>query len=369
MTWYRAYKLEKSGDEYVLHIYLNKNSEEFSKEFFANIKENVSQLDEKIKKLVEKNFKDIKINTVKLLIGSMVIASIPLAASAVAAAKTKVHAAPSASVSQQASMNAYGTVTASKLNVRTGPSTGYPVMHYLWKGNRVRLIGSSGSWYQIQLSDGRRGWVSKNYMTDIIPGADQTLDTYGVVTASKLNVRFGPSTDYAIIHLLWNGNRVKVTGKTGSWYQIRLTDGRTGWVSGAYLQVGEASTQEKINIVISTAKSLLGTPYLWGGTSPEAGGLDCSGFTQYVFNKAGYQLNRITRDQAKQGSYVAYNNLRPGDLVFSGINGDGYINHVGIYLGNGKMIHSPRTGDVVKITDMTTSYWTSRFVTARRIIQ
>jgi len=372
MSWYRAYRLVKSDTaegEYVLLIYLNKDSEEFAGEFFSNLKKNVVKLDDKIKKLVKRKFKGIKISSVKLLMGSMIIASIPIAASAISSGANPVYAAPAADVYQQAVINAWGTVTASKLNVRTGPSTAYPVMHHLWKGNRVRIIGENSGWYQIQLSDGRIGWVSKEYMAHITPAAEQALDTYGLVTASSLNVRTGPSTAYSIMHLLWKGNRVKIIGKTGNWYLIRLSDGRTGWVSGSYIVLEGESAQEKINTLIATAKSFLGTPYVWGGSSPADGGFDCSGFTQYVFGKVGYQLNRVTVDQAKQGTAVAYNNMKPGDLVFSAINGDGVINHVGIYLGEGKMIHSPRTGDVVKITDITTSYWTSRFVTARRIIQ
>ncbi|MDP4091539.1 MAG: C40 family peptidase, partial [Bacillota bacterium] len=109
-------------------------------------------------------------------------------------------------------------------------------------------------------------------------------------------------------------------------------------------------------------------PYLWGGTSPQEGGFDCSGFTQYVYGRAGYTLNRVSSQQALQGTYVSRDNLQPGDLVFYNFDGTGAINHVGIYIGNGQMIHSPKTGDVVKTVDITTSYWQSRFITARRIV-
>jgi cell wall-associated NlpC family hydrolase len=121
--------------------------------------------------------------------------------------------------------------------------------------------------------------------------------------------------------------------------------------------------------LLATAKSLIGTPYVWGGDSPQVGGFDCSGFTKYVFSQTGYTINRTSQDQAKNGTYIAKENLQPGDLVFYSFTGDGVISHVGLYIGNGQMIHSPKTGDTVKITDITTSYWQSHYVTARRIIQ
>lgn len=362
MDWYKGYRLVKDGDGYIIEIYLNKDSNEFSREFTSNFKNNLLKLDDKIKNFVDEKFSNIKINSVKLIMGSLIVASIPFASIASA------HAADAAPVST-------GTVTASKLNVRSGPSTGYSVIHALWNGNQVKVIGNSGNWYKIQLSDGRTGWVSRTYLKTnqtVSPSQTEKLNTTGTVTADKLNVRSGPSTGYSVIHALWNGNRVKIIGQSGAWYNIRLSDGRTGWVSKNYMKADSSTQtdtrQQKIDKVISTAKSLIGTPYVWGGESLAEGGFDCSGFTQYAFKQAGYQLNRISADQAKQGSYVSRTSLQPGDLIFHSFSGNGVINHVGIYIGNGQMIHSPKTGDVVKITSINTSYWQTRYVTARRII-
>lgn len=235
----------------------------------------------------------------------------------------------------------------------------------MWKGNRVPVIDESGGWYKIKLSDGRTGWISKTY-------AVPNTQTMGVVTATKLNVRTGPSTSYSIMHVLWNGNQVPIIDDSGNWYKIRLSDGRTGWVSKTYLRVNQPnqadSKQQKIDKVIATAKSLIGTPYVYGGESPQEGGFDCSGLTQYAYKQAGYTLNRISSDQAKQGISVSQSNLQPGDLVFFSFNGNNKIDHVGIYIGNGQMIHSPRTGSTVKTVNINVSYWQQRYVTARRII-
>src|SRR5690606_255041 len=112
------------------------------------------------------------------------------------------------------------------------------------------------------------------------------------------------------------------------------------------------------------AKKYLGTKYVWGGESPK--GFDCSGFTQYVFKNFKIKLNRVSRDQAKQGTAVSKSNLKPGDLVFFATNG-GSINHVGIYIGSGKFIHAESQREGVTITSMSESFYARSYVKARRV--
>ena len=109
----------------------------------------------------------------------------------------------------------------------------------------------------------------------------------------------------------------------------------------------------------SIALHYLGVPYQWGGASP-AGGFDCSGLVMYVFAQLGVQLPHYAAAQYGFGSAVARDQLQPGDLVFF----DG-LSHVGIYIGNGQMVHAPQTGDVVKITPL--SQFATSYVGARRI--
>ncbi len=111
--------------------------------------------------------------------------------------------------------------------------------------------------------------------------------------------------------------------------------------------------------ILNYAYQLLGTPYVWGGSSPR--GFDCSGFTSYVFRHFGSSLPRTSRDQASVGKKVSYGDLQAGDLVFFG---SGSISHVGIYIGGGNMVHSPRPGKSVEVTTM--KY--HKFITARRIL-
>jgi cell wall-associated NlpC family hydrolase len=104
--------------------------------------------------------------------------------------------------------------------------------------------------------------------------------------------------------------------------------------------------------VVNIAKRYLGAPYRWGATGPNA--FDCSGFTQFVYRQVGVSLPRVSRAQIGAGQRVSRGDLQPGDLVFFG----SPIHHVGIYVGGGSYIHSPRTGDVVKISSMSRGDYT-----------
>jgi peptidoglycan DL-endopeptidase CwlO len=126
----------------------------------------------------------------------------------------------------------------------------------------------------------------------------------------------------------------------------------------------QASTQQED--IISTAKSLIGVPYQWGGSSPS--GFDCSGFIYYVFSKAGIELPRMSSDQYLSGQAVSRANLQPGDLVFfeKTYNKSG-ITHSGVYIGNNQFI-SATSSRGIKIDSLSSSYWGPKYVGAKRII-
>lgn len=109
----------------------------------------------------------------------------------------------------------------------------------------------------------------------------------------------------------------------------------------------------------------LGKPYKWGGTGPYS--YDCSGLVYSLFGKLGISLPRTSKSQAKVGTYVSKDNLLYGDLVFFAKDGAN-VNHVGIYIGNGNFVHAPSTGDVVKISTLTSGYYANCYYTARRIL-
>ena len=105
----------------------------------------------------------------------------------------------------------------------------------------------------------------------------------------------------------------------------------------------------------------LGVPYVYGGASPS--GFDCSGLVMYAFAQMGVSLPHSSYAQYSMGVAVSRDQLQPGDLVF--FNG---LGHVGIYVGGGQFIHAPHTGDVVKISSLSESWYASTYVGARRII-
>lgn len=114
------------------------------------------------------------------------------------------------------------------------------------------------------------------------------------------------------------------------------------------------------NNIIAYATNFLGTKYVWGGSTPTPG-FDCSGYTQYVFAHFGISLGRTTYAQINNGAGVSKSQLQPGDLVFFGTWSNPH--HVGIYVGNNMYIHSPRTGEVIKVSSMDRG----DFLTGRRV--
>ncbi|MDO4777192.1 MAG: C40 family peptidase [Cardiobacteriaceae bacterium] len=121
--------------------------------------------------------------------------------------------------------------------------------------------------------------------------------------------------------------------------------------------------QKSRESLLTQGKKLIGTPYLWGGTSPK--GFDCSGLVHYLYHKQGISLPRSSRDQF--AALPAVDQPQPGDLVF--FRKKGVINHVGIYVGDGKMLHAPQTGSHVRIESMQKPNWQRRYAGARRALK
>ena len=119
--------------------------------------------------------------------------------------------------------------------------------------------------------------------------------------------------------------------------------------------------------IVDFAMQFHGYPYVWAGNTPS--GFDCSGFTQYVVqNTLGYDITHSTDIQAGYGTPVAWGEWQPGDLVFFvGTGGGGFISHVGIYIGDGQMIHAQNEGTGVKISSLYSSYYSDHYYSAMRL--
>jgi cell wall-associated NlpC family hydrolase len=136
-------------------------------------------------------------------------------------------------------------------------------------------------------------------------------------------------------------------------------------LASAAVSAGKAGLQRKKvafgQDAVTTAHQFLGLRYRYGGSSPRTG-FDCSGLVMFVYGKLGIQLPHNAAAQYRLGLAVPRASLRPGDLVF--FNG---LGHVGIYVGRGRFIHSPRTGESVRIESLAASNWNRHYVGARRI--
>lgn len=203
-----------------------------------------------------------------------------------------------------------------------------------------------------------------------------------------VNVRDKDSMDSNVVSVLEKGT--KVSGIKGK-YWLKLSEGK--YISANYIQDNKVESNQTKNTevkdsykkdsnskivrsneggsgsaVAQAAYNYLGERYVWGSAQPGVG-FDCSGLTSYLYNKVcGISLYRNSAAQSNNGYPVSKSNLKQGDLLFFSTNGSGSISHVGIYVGNGKMIHASTPSTGVIISDIDSNYYSNTFVTARRIL-
>ena len=180
-----------------------------------------------------------------------------------------------------------------------------------------------------------------------------------------------PIAASAAAHALMNtvkttSNNAALMQVVESSYAAAISSGnKTGL--GGLATVRHSPSASAVQKLLGEGLMYIGVPYRWGGTSPITG-MDCSGLVQLVFrNAVGINLPRTALEQSGQGTRVSQRELKPGDLVFFntiGVN----ISHVGIYVGNGKFLHAPSTGRLVRIDKLNAKFWDARYITARRVI-
>ena len=195
--------------------------------------------------------------------------------------------------------------------------------------------------------------------------AVQETGKQGIITGGTINVRKGPGTEYDRITQVATGKVVTILGTENGWYHIQFGS-TTGYVLGDYLREyvpGAASAVGEQ--IVQMAMQYMGVRYRSGGSSPN--GFDCSGFTMYLFGQLGYSLPHSATSQYKNcGTYVAKSDLQPGDLVFFSDSSHA-IGHVGIYIGNGEIIHARYSVGCVTTNSLSMSYYVNRYVGAKRI--
>ena len=283
-------------------------------------------------------------------------------------------------------------VTSSSLNVRDGAGTNHHIQGTVSRGNTLEYISTcNNGWYKVRYK-GKIGYVSNDYSKVVgklhttTNNNKDSITKVGKVTGSSLKVRKGPSTKYSVKKTLKNGSVVGIiTSYRNGWAKVKLSNSLTGYVNKNYLHVYNGNSRDidvhyinhkensssnninnkKISKVLSTLKSKVGKPYIYGAAGPNS--FDCSGLTYYCYKQVGIYLNRSALDQSRNGRHVSKSNLKPGDLIFFN-SGTNRIRHVGMYIGNNKFIHSPSPGKKVRYESLSTSYYVKGYMTARRII-
>jgi cell wall-associated NlpC family hydrolase len=212
------------------------------------------------------------------------------------------------------------------------------------------------------------GRITPGQILDINNETLKRSQRAGILNADAVNLRSGPGLNYSSLTLLERGTRVTLLNETEDWSNVRIDNGREGWVWKAFISsrsVENISRSGRLaDAILENAKRCLGIPYVWGGAA--LSGYDCSGFVQAVFLAVGVRLPRVSFDQFREGRSVVFEDLRPGDAVFFTTYASG-ASHVGIYMGDESFIHASSAAGKVVITRFT-SYYRTHFVGARRYI-
>lgn len=206
-------------------------------------------------------------------------------------------------------------------------------------GEIVEFIEEKEGWFKVRLeADGYIGYISPGMVVgfekeDIENWRSSEKFIFGDRSAEILDAPYKSADLIRTAHM---GVRLPLISRKGSWVELKLPDSKSGWTHSRQFQMQEAGSRAGI---VETAQLFLGAPYLWGGRS--TAGFDCSGFIQTVFELNGIDLPRDTGQQIGVGKEIGkdYAKAQEGDLVFFS-NSEGRVNHVGIYLGEGRFIHS-----------------------------
>lgn len=315
------------------------------------------------------------------------------------------------------------------IDVKILPLINSSIIGNIKSNTEITVIEIIGNWCHIE-SNNQSGWISNSILKNVVQLEDEQIDEENsdeenqeesnqddsdeneiadnedtqeekqilYVNTQTLNLREEPENDAEILMQLPLNAEVTLEEEVdGTWSKVTIS-GTTGYVASQYLseqqtssttsrgsdevreetektesseseetketEAKEATSTESEGVtgadIVAYAKQYLGYKYVSGGTSPSTG-FDCSGFTQYVYNHFGYSISRTSTTQRSDGVAVSKSDLQQGDIVC-------FTGHVGIYIGGNQFIHASNPSDGVKITSLSDSYYTTRYITARRIL-
>lgn len=279
-----------------------------------------------------------------------------------------------------------GYVATGSLNVRARPAVESVALAKLSLNDTFQVTGIGNGWTRI-IYEGQTAYVYSEYLSDSMVFEQVSQTVY--VTSNTLNLREGPSTESALITKLSKNAKLTRIGIGDGWSKVKTSSGQIGYVTSQYLTRNAPYTAPKttstssssgsgatysgnIGIVVDAAYRALGVEYVSGGSSMS--GFDCSGFTSWVYRQAGITISRSASTYLSVGVSVSYGNMQPGDIIcidhrYS--DGRTSITHVGVYVGNGIMIHASSSHDAVvkrSVSDYMSSNPRYVLVSIRRVI-
>ena len=282
----------------------------------------------------------------------------------------------------------YAVIQCAAANLRSEPDSTATKSDVLYTGSLCTLLEQDGDWYKVQYGS-TTGYVLASLMSTTNDASDGStnVESYNAIVAreqaeaeaaaakAQQAAATKPGASQPTSTPAQSTQPSNDSGDSNDYEEDNSSN--TAYEEPAYEEPAyeEPAYEEPAyeepsydsgssSSIVSVAQNYLGVPYVWGGTSPS--GFDCSGFTQYVFRQCGYSINRTADAQYSNGSYVSYDSLQAGDLVFfANTYSASGITHVGIYIGGGQFIHAANGG--VKISSLSESYYSSRYYGARRI--
>lgn len=245
-------------------------------------------------------------------------------------------------------------------------------------GQEVAIIKRSGDWYQIAVKDqytphnqsGYPGWVPKSHVTEANTNYEDC--PIAIVNASTAKLYNEPklSDKYHFMDISYT-TILPVIKEDKDWLQVQTPAKGVKYLRQQdakiiknYAAIPKPTRQD----IVESAKKFLGLPYLWAGTS--GFGFDCSGIMHAVYKNHGILIPRDSSAQATKGMAVTKKDRQPGDLLFFAYNkGKGKVYHVGMYIGNGKMLHAPNSSKKVEIIPVDIGIYKTNYAGARRYLQ
>jgi gamma-D-glutamyl-L-lysine dipeptidyl-peptidase len=274
--------------------------------------------------------------------------------------------------------NYWGIVNVGYGNLRAQPRHSAELLTQALLGTPVKIMKKEGSWLMIQTPDSYLGWITSGSIEIKSPDQMQAWRTSERIIVTEIrSLIYSDERRKELFSDVVIGTILEKLDVSLANYQVALPDGRTGLIRRGDCSLFDewlSTTQASAASLEEYGRNLTGVPYLWGGTT--AYGLDCSGFMKTIFFANGVILARDASLQARHGdpvesSSAEYSQLLSGDLIFFGNQKTKRVTHVGMYLGNGEVIHESGT---VRINSLDStkqhfsSYLSTTFLSARRVL-